>query len=89
VTDRTVFGITVCHCWSGSMGSETIGLGSMAARQLAPILDDFAQPVLMQTTIGGAIEGLVIDILLVAYMITPNAQAFFVPSKRSPLRFPS
>jgi len=46
---------------------------------LAPILDDIAQPVLMQTTIGGAIEGLVIDILLVAYMITPNAQAFFVP----------
>ena len=66
-----------------------VGLGLWEARplawglwllvNLAPILDDFAQPVLMQTTIGGAIEGLVIDILLVAYMITPNAQAFFVP----------
>jgi hypothetical protein len=46
---------------------------------LASIIDDIVQPVLMQTTIGGSIEGLVIDSLIVAYLITPSARAFFFP----------
>jgi hypothetical protein len=50
---------------------------------LVSIVDDVVQPVLMQTTLGGSVEGLIIDILIVGYMITPNARSFFFPRTNS------
>jgi hypothetical protein len=50
---------------------------------LVSIVDDIVQPVLMQTTLGGSVEGLIIDILIVGYMITPNARSFFFPRTNS------
>jgi len=46
---------------------------------LVSIADDVLQPVLMQTTLGGSVEGLIIDILIVGYIMTPNARSFFFP----------
>ncbi len=46
---------------------------------LLSILDDIAQPILMGTSLGGFVEGLIIDILIVYYLATPGARSFFFP----------